>query len=192
MALQSVRVVIVPGNGAGNVHTSNWYGWLYKKLQQRPGVTAILQNMPDPLYAREKVWIPFMKQELGCGPDTIVVGHSSGAAAAMRLAEADKLAGIVLVSAYSSDLGDELEAGSGYFNRPWDWQAIKHNAGFIVQFGSEDDPFLPWPAQQLVADELGAELHRFQDRGHFQNTVQPELLRVLEEKLEGLLQPSST
>lgn len=59
-----------------------------------------------------------------------------------------------------SDLGDELEAGSGYFNRPWDWPAIKSNAGFILQFGSTDDPFLPWSAQQLVADELGAELHK--------------------------------
>jgi hypothetical protein len=27
----------------------------------------------DPLYARENVWIPFMKQDLGCGPDTIIV-----------------------------------------------------------------------------------------------------------------------
>jgi uncharacterized membrane protein AbrB (regulator of aidB expression) len=46
MALQSVRVVIVPGNGAGNVHASNFYGWMFKKLQQKPGVTAVLQDMP--------------------------------------------------------------------------------------------------------------------------------------------------
>ena len=30
--------------------------------------------------------------------------------------------GIVLVSAYTSDLGDALEAASGYFNRPWQWE----------------------------------------------------------------------
>lgn len=185
--LQAVRVAIVPGNGAGNVHTANWYGWLYKKLKQRAGVTAVLENMPDPLYAREKVWLPFMKEQLNCGADTIIVGHSSGAAAAMRFAEADKVAGIVLVSAYSSDLGDELEAGSGYFSRPWDWQAIKANAGFIVQFGSTDDPFLPWSEQKLVADELGAELYKFDDRGHFQNTAQPELLKLVEDKVQGLL-----
>lgn len=27
----------------------------------------------DPLYAREKVWVPFMKKDLACGPDTIIV-----------------------------------------------------------------------------------------------------------------------
>jgi predicted alpha/beta hydrolase family esterase len=69
-------------------------------------------------------------------------------------------AGLVLVSAYDSDLGDSLEASSGYFNRPWQWQKIKDHSGFIVQFASTDDPFLPWEAQQVVADNLGADLHK--------------------------------
>jgi hypothetical protein len=43
---KQTRVVLVPGNGAGNVHTSNWYGWLYQKLKQNPAVTAVLENMP--------------------------------------------------------------------------------------------------------------------------------------------------
>jgi hypothetical protein len=30
------------------------------------------------------------------------------------------------------------EAVSGYFSRPWKWDSIKANAGFIMQFGSED------------------------------------------------------
>jgi hypothetical protein len=68
--------------------------------------------------------------------------------------------GIVLVSAYTTDLGDPGEAASGYFNRPWQWQAIQDNAGFIVQFGSTDDPFLPWVEQQEVADNLHSELHK--------------------------------
>lgn len=72
--------------------------------------------------------------------------------------------GIVLVSAYKSDLGDSTERASGYFSRPWQWEAIKANAGFIVQFASEDDPFLPWDEQAAVADALGAELHRCEGR----------------------------
>lgn len=41
--------------------------------------------------------------------------------------------GLVLVCAYTSDLGDETERLSGYFTRPWQWDKIKQNAGFIVQ-----------------------------------------------------------
>ena len=38
-----------------------------------------LQNMPDPLYARKSIWLPFMKNDLQIGPDDIIIGHSSGA-----------------------------------------------------------------------------------------------------------------
>ena len=81
------RVAIVPGNGTGNVERCNWYGWLKGHLNRPPRSECRLLNMPDPVYARENIWLPFMEKELGCGPDTIIVGHSSGAAAAMRFAE---------------------------------------------------------------------------------------------------------
>ena len=35
----------------------------------------------------------------------IVIGHSSGAAAAMRLIEDTRVAGVILVAGYHSDLG---------------------------------------------------------------------------------------
>lgn len=44
--MQSVRVVIVPGNGAGSVHNANFYGWLHQKLNQPPAVVSVLRNMP--------------------------------------------------------------------------------------------------------------------------------------------------
>jgi len=68
--------------------------------------------------------------------------------------------GLVLVSAYTTDQGDDLEARSGYFNRPWLWDRIKSNVGFCIQLGSTDDPFLPWSEQQEVADGLAAQLYR--------------------------------
>eukprot|EP00197_Chlamydomonas_leiostraca_P008758 CAMPEP_0202861906 /NCGR_PEP_ID=MMETSP1391-20130828/3137_1 /ASSEMBLY_ACC=CAM_ASM_000867 /TAXON_ID=1034604 /ORGANISM="Chlamydomonas leiostraca, Strain SAG 11-49" /LENGTH=153 /DNA_ID=CAMNT_0049541355 /DNA_START=213 /DNA_END=674 /DNA_ORIENTATION=- len=142
--------------------------------------------MPDPLYARESIWLPFMQNELGCDEQTIIVGHSSGAAAAMRYAEKHRVGGLVLVSAYTTDQGDPTEAASGYFNRPWDWAAIKGNAGSIAQFMSDDDPFLPISEQLEVAQGLAADLHRFEDRGHFQNTAQPELLEVVKAMAKSL------
>ncbi|XP_017719196.1 PREDICTED: LOW QUALITY PROTEIN: putative hydrolase RBBP9 [Rhinopithecus bieti] len=69
-----------------------------------------------------------------------------------RYAETHRVYAIVLVSAYTSDLGDENERASGYFTRPWQWEKIKANCPYIVQFGSTDDPFLPWKEQEEVAD----------------------------------------
>jgi len=80
-----VRVVIVPGNGAGDVTSCMWYPWIRDRVREL-GVEAVLRNMPDPVRARELIWLPFMQDELACGEDTIIVGHSSGAEAAMRYA----------------------------------------------------------------------------------------------------------
>lgn len=55
------------------------------------GVKSILKNMPDPVVARESVWLPFMEKEMGCDADTVIVGHSSGAEAAMRYTELHKV-----------------------------------------------------------------------------------------------------
>ena len=35
--------------------------------------------MPDPLYARKSIWLPFMENELKIGAEDIIIGHSSGA-----------------------------------------------------------------------------------------------------------------
>ena len=152
------KIVIVPGNGSGDVTRSNWYAWVNKRLNELDGVSSVLRNMPDPITARRSIWLPFMKSELGVDEDTVIIGHSSGACAAVRYAEEHKVAGIVLVGAYTSDLGDSTEAESGYFDDEWRWEEVRRNCGFIVLFGSTDDPFLPWSEQSTVADSLQAEL----------------------------------
>ena len=37
------------------------------------------------------IWLPFMKDELGVDENTIIIGHSSGACAAVRFAETLKV-----------------------------------------------------------------------------------------------------
>lgn len=177
----TTKIAIIPGNGAGDVFCANWYGWMHKKLNQISGVSCDLRNMPDPVIAKETVWLPFMHEEMACDETTIIIGHSSGAEAAMRYSEKYPVKGIILVSACVTDLGDDNERASGYYNRPWEWQKMKSNTAFIVQFGSTDDPFIPWKEQQQVADGLESEFKKYNDKGHFMNTSFPELLNVVKE-----------
>jgi len=180
-----MKAVIIPGNGSGDVTRSNWYSWVNKRLNELDGFSCTLRNMPDPVTARRSIWLPFMKNELEVDSETIIIGHSSGACAAVRYAEENKVAGIVLVGAYTSDLGDSTEAESGYFSDEWRWELAKSNCGFIVLFGSTDDPFLPWSEQETVATSLDAELHKYEDRGHFMNSTFPELVNVVKLKIES-------
>ena len=181
-SISAMKVFIIPGNGSGDVTRCNWYPWAQNKIQSLEGIqSCVLQNMPDPLEAKRSVWLPFMEQELNIGAEDIIIGHSSGAVAAIRYAETHKVAGLVLVSAYSSHLGDQLEKASGYFDGDWLYEDVIRNCRHIIQFGSTDDPFLPWDSQKEIADGLKADLRKYDDKGHFQNSVFPELISAIKD-----------
>ncbi len=185
------NVVIVPGNGTGCA-SSNFYQWLAKELRAK-GFTVSLKEMPDPNTARERIWLPFMRSELGTGPHTLLVGHSSGACAALRLAETDPLFAVVAVSFTHSDLGDANEKASGYYSRPWEWGRMRANTQHIVQFSSTDDPFIPIEVQREARDGLEAggaagsgtfEYIELDKKSHFFDRKQTEILTVCESLLK--------
>lgn len=152
-----MRFVLIPGNGCTDVANSNWYGTVAHELQQRyPSSQVVLENFPDPYVAREQIWLPFLREKLLVDDNTVVIGHSSGACAAMRLLEETKVMGCILVAAAHTDLGDENERASGYFNRPWEWKQMRSNAEFIHQFHSSDDPLIPVSEARYIAEQLEA------------------------------------
>ena len=115
----------------------------------------------------------------------MVVGHSSGAVCAMRLLETTKLKGVVLVATCHTDLGDENEKASGYFDRAWQWDEIKKNAGFITQYHSADDHLIPVEEARHVAGQLQGDAHEYiemENHSHF-FTLFPELLENLKKRL---------
>ena len=56
---------------------------------------GVLRNMPDPIEAKRSIWLKFMSEELGIGPNDIIVGHSSGAVAAIRYAETTQVCSLL-------------------------------------------------------------------------------------------------
>ena len=150
---------------------------------EKLGVQVTNVQFPDAVMAREEYWLPFIK-ELGADENTILVGHSSGAVAAMHYAERNKILGSVLVGVCHTDLGEESERVSGYYDHPWDWKKIKNNQNWIVQFASIDDPYIPVAEPRFVREQLQTEYHEYADRGHFMNTEFPELIEAVKEKLK--------
>jgi predicted alpha/beta hydrolase family esterase len=128
-------------------------------------------------------WLPFIT-ELGADEQTILIGHSSGAEAAMRYAETHQLLGSVLVGACYTDLGDSGEAASGYYADPWQWQAIRDNQQWIGIFNSTDDPYIPVAEARYVAKQLKCNYFEFTDRGHFLGQRElPEVVAYVKKKL---------
>jgi predicted alpha/beta hydrolase family esterase len=154
-----MKVIILPGNGCTNILRSNWYGWLKTTLESQ-NIECVAENMPDPYGAKRNVWIPFIHDQLKADTDTILVGHSSGAQAALRYAEEYPVKGIILVSATYTDLGDSGERASGYYpqnsdttNR-YNFEAMRANCSHWKQFHSDDDCFIPLHEAERIRDGL--------------------------------------
>lgn len=183
--MRNIKAILMPGNGGGTPQ-DNWFPYLESQLPKL-GVSVTNRQFPDAMLARESHWLPFVK-ELGADENTILIGRSSGAVAAMRFAETNQILGSVLVGACYTDLGEENEKQSGYYNRSWNWEAIKNNQKWIIQFASTDDPFIPIKEARHIHSHLNTEYFEYQDQGHFGHGANPrfefpQLLEALKLKV---------
>ena len=188
MKRAQLKVILLHGNGGSTVE-DNWFP--YAKLElEKLGIEVISKTFPDNKLARSEYWLPFLKDELKADENTILVGHSSGAVAAMRFAESNKIYGSVIIGATFTDLGEESERVSGYFNKPWNWEAIKNNQNWIIQFASTDDPYISIAEPRYIHDKLNTEYHEFTNKGHFGWDTKlkefPELIEAVKEKIKLL------
>lgn len=195
-----MKVILIPGMGCTPIESSNWYSWFRDEMLQRSNVQCELRQFPDPHKCRESAWMPFVKAMIENPADTIVVGHSSGAACAMRLLEqcntnknrhdnncteaTPQLAACILVAAAYTDLGDADERASEYFNRPWNWKQMGQGASRIVLFHGTDDHLIPVAEARHIAEQLGDSVDYRERNGH-SHFFRPwrELLELVDEIL---------
>ena len=182
-----VKIIFLHGNG-NSTPNDNWIPYA-KEALEKLGFTVIARQMPDTPLARAKYWLPFLKNDLRADENSILVGHSSGALAAMRFAQQNKIVGSVLIGAMYTDLGIESEKQSGYFDTPWNWEFIKNNQQWIVQFASTDDPWIPIEEPRFIHQQLDSEYYEFTNQGHFGGDYDkkefPELIKVIKRKLKN-------
>ncbi len=172
-----MKVILIPGMGCTPIESSNWYLWFRDQVRlrscshmHRTAIDCDLYHYPDPYRCRESKWVPFVRTKIDNPAQTILVGHSSGAACAMRLLEfygkeGTPLKACVLVAAAFTDLGDEDERRSEYFNRPWDWESIQSGCLTpIILFHGTDDPLIPVSEARHIAEQLTPKCCDFRER----------------------------
>lgn len=181
-----LKVILIHGNGGSTVN-DNWFPWVRDNLTKM-GIKVISETFPDNKSARKEIWLPFLKNDLKADQDTILIGHSSGGLAAMRFAQDNKIYGSIIVGVSHTDLGDEGEKLSGFFDDPWDWSKISKNQNWIVQFASTDDPYIPIEEARYVHKKLKTVYYEYTNRGHFSWDKKakefPEIIKVINDKLK--------
>lgn len=165
MTILTTKVIFIPGNGGCSLK-ENWFPHVKKDLEAA-GLTVIAEEFPDKDLARASFWLPFLLNDLQADENTVLVGYSSGAIAAMRLAEEHVILGSVLIGAYYTDLNMEKEKLSGYFDTPWNWEKIRANQSWITLFASQNDPSIPIQEPRYLHQQLNCEYHEYKNAGHF-------------------------
>lgn len=179
------KIIFIHGNGADS-WMFMWTPWLKEQLKQF-NVELIFETFPDSKLARKKYWIPFLKEKLKADENTLLIGWSSGAVAAMRYAQENKIFGSILIAPCYTDLGLEEERIGGWYDDEWNWDKIKANQNKIGLFYSNNDEFIPIEEFEYIKKNLTPnKVFCFEDNGHFinQNTF-PEIVDYVKEIMKN-------
>lgn len=172
------RIIFIHGNGTSHWSVP-WAVWLKKELETLTFPT-FFETMPDSIIAREEYWLPFLKHYVKAGANDILMGWSSGGTASMRYAETTKIKGSILIAPSYTDLNNDFERQSGYYNTPWNWEQIKKNQEKITVVFGDNDPYISQPEFKTIAQNLNATKICIPNGGHFTDfTTFPQVLEYI-------------
>lgn len=158
-------------HGAYGTPEENWFPWLKAELEQCNFIVHVPQ-LPTPENQNLESWLelisPYLKH---LDNESIIIGHSIGATFILRLLEqlGQPVDTAILVAGFISDLPDSTlnQINYTFYNKPFNWEVIRHNAHRFILFHSPDDPFVPRDRANQLALQLHQSLIVIPNAGHF-------------------------
>jgi predicted alpha/beta hydrolase family esterase len=164
------RVVVLHGALGGP--DTNWFPWL-RRLLEADGIDVVCPRFPTPDGQSLSAWLDAYDRAVNSLPfaPTVLVGHSLGAAFALRLIEraVEPVAGVFLAAGFVGALGlpDYDTINHSFFATAFDWPAIRRRKGRVVRcWAGENDPYVPLSRLQDMAIRLAAPLEIVAGGGH--------------------------
>jgi uncharacterized protein len=153
-------------HGTDGSPDSHWFQWLATALRQR-GYEVTVPALPQADHPDLDRYWKFLR-DFDFNPETIIVGHSSGATTALallhKLPAGSRVRLVVSVAGFYRDDGFKCER---LFTEPYDWVKIRGAADDIVLLWSPGDPFIVEEQTQVLADRLGVTPTVIEGCSHF-------------------------
>jgi predicted alpha/beta hydrolase family esterase len=165
-----MKAIIFHGTG-GHPDALGWYRWLGGRLEAR-GYAVEIPHYPGMNVEPIATFLPKVLAAHSFDADTVLVGHSGGAALLLALLEHldVTVAQAVLVAGYWAQPNTEDEP---VLQASYDWAAIKAHARDLVFINSVHDPYGCDDTQgRAMFDRLGG-TQIIRDEGHFGDWNQP-------------------
>lgn len=153
-----------------------WFPWLKRELEAR-GFHVEAPEMPETDTPRIETWVPHLAAAVGV-PDeeTILIGHSMGCQTVLRylagLPKGQRVGAVYLVAGFIESLTEidseeELRVSKPWLETPIDFDRVKHVAGRIIAFFSDNDRFVPLENEVAMREKIGARTIIVPNMNHF-------------------------
>lgn len=177
-------------HGTEGYPEENWFPWLKKHLEGY-GYQVMIPQFPTPQHQTPEHWFAALKPyERSFHGETILIGHSCGGAFLLRLLEEirTKVKAVVFVAASAGVKPIKYyEVDRPFVEKPFNWKKIRQSAEHFFVFHSEDDPLICIGNGEKIASELGTDLIRLKNAGHFNAKAGYITFELLIEKLKPIL-----
>jgi predicted alpha/beta hydrolase family esterase len=181
----SMKVLIL--HGWGGTPRGSWRGWLADQLTVSSSRFRVLNpELPNADHPKQDEWLAKIREtKEAFDGETILIGHSLGAVAILRLLESfgdhEKIKAAILVCGFTNDLG--IEEINDFFKSGFDWEKIRNGAKKFVIINSDNDPYMKIEEGKILHEKLGGELIIEHNAGHINEDAgfkeYPRLLEII-------------
>lgn len=148
----------------------NWFPWLKVELE-RKGWKVGVPEFPTPKGQSLENWLAAFdsaKEDLGL--TSVLIGHSLGAAFALRLIQKRSLmpAGTFLASGFLRPIGNAHYDGlnATFLAEGFDWEIMRNRAGRVFCYSGDNDPYVPLELGIELAENIGTTPAVIRGGGH--------------------------
>ena len=151
---------------------AHWFPWLKSQLLSH-GLECDVPKMPTPENQKLDVWLKTLNDLSIVRQNSILIGHSIGAAFILRFLQQSNLRGLqtILLAPFVDKINlepyDILNASFIQSpDDPFDWRKIQLAAHKILCIAGENDPYVPLSLSKFVANKLEVKLEVIQNGQH--------------------------
>lgn len=173
-----MRVILV--HGYKSSPKGNFFPWLERELRARD-FDVVIPELPNPGEPDRDAWTEALVQ--ACAPlkeTDIIVGHSLGGAAALRMLEAAEARStphaMVMIS---TPWMIKDERFRGFFMSELDFEVLMWRASKFVVIHAKNDPIIPVDHAKRYASAFHAKLVTPETGEHFQGEEYPIILQSI-------------
>lgn len=136
--------------------------------------------------AIKDVWMPIIEKEKLETYD-VVIAHSSGVQAVLRYLEKNKLKKLILLAATDQHNHQLSEIQTGFYDKPFDYEAIKVNCEKIIICNGALDPYIKPQEAIDLGKKLNCEVLIFKNQKHLTEWHMPQTMNRINESVPNII-----